>query len=166
MAASVFLRPLKKSHRASIRADSAPHLRITPRAVAEPREVQEVYLARCRAGAASRRRRCAESSGGFRSLDFHDGRRGASARHPRRTQRERAQPATGHFARRLQAGLIAGGCQLRSGAHGGARDVRNPSMFNAGGGGRTRTEVSLPRILSRLIIAKSSLFYGLYFHQM
>jgi hypothetical protein len=36
----------------------------------------------------------------------------------------------------------------------------------AGGGTRTRTELSLQRILSRLIIAKSSLFYWLYFHQM
>jgi SAM-dependent methyltransferase len=36
----------------------------------------------------------------------------------------------------------------------------------AGGGTRTRTEVALLRILSRLIVAKSSLFYWLYFHQM
>jgi hypothetical protein len=37
---------------------------------------------------------------------------------------------------------------------------------NAGGGTRTRTELSLQRILSRLIIVKNSLIDWLYFHQM
>jgi hypothetical protein len=36
----------------------------------------------------------------------------------------------------------------------------------AGGGTRTRTEVALLRILSRLIITKNSLIYWLYFLQM
>jgi hypothetical protein len=39
-------------------------------------------------------------------------------------------------------------------------------VFNAGGGSRARTELSLQRILSRVIMAKSYLFYWLYSHQM
>jgi hypothetical protein len=35
-----------------------------------------------------------------------------------------------------------------------------------GGGTRTRTEVTLPRILSHLVVAKNPLIYCLYFHEM
>jgi hypothetical protein len=37
---------------------------------------------------------------------------------------------------------------------------------NAGGGTRTRTELSLQRILNRLIIKKKPLVYWVYFHEM
>jgi hypothetical protein len=37
---------------------------------------------------------------------------------------------------------------------------------NAGGGTRTRTELSLQRILSRFSIMKNSLIYWLYFQEM
>ena len=45
-------------------------------------------------------------------------------------------------------------------------ELRKPFWENAGGGGSNRTELSLQRILSRLIIAKKPLFYWLYFNQM